>query len=287
MSLRTTSSQESLMNGANTPERPPSAAIRFLHGARSFAITGVAVTLLIGACSTQSEPVQRGERRPGQYVTWASADKARCEAATGLVNRLPNEDIAKASMSHIPGFPRWQPEPRIDQELSAGGSPYIYRLDYLYLDPDGTGVEKFIMRWTGSLSNLDTQSLYVLSALPRTREEVREIISRPPAFTASSTDYISQLRRMHGDAWKDWFIRDQVLVSAYGERQPMFFASETVHDKRVSTRTIVFMLDHKGNRQDICMLRRVCGCYESCTAPFNTTRERSELIPTASFCNQR
>jgi hypothetical protein len=247
----------------------------------------VAIASILMAYSGSVQAQEDAERRPGDYVVWASVDNARCERILGLVNQLPSQDVAAASENNVSGFLRWLPGPRIDTGIPTGGSPVFFILDFLHLDINGSGRKKYAVRNTFMLGRVDNQSLHVVDALPITRGQVGEMLSREPVFSATARNRITRLQEIYGESWKDWYIGSQVLISAFVEQdQPVFFASETVHDLRSSNRLAVFSLDHKGERKDVCMLRRICGCAEICTKPLHTTRERDALAPSAKFCKR-
>jgi hypothetical protein len=243
----------------------------------------LAILLLLG--SIQVRAADPSLRRPGHYVVWASVDKQVCQSAVDLVNGLPHQDVARASDAKMSGFLQWQSGPRIEDEPYPWGGRSYFALDHLVLGADGGSTKKYILRWTGMLSNAPTQSVYALDSLPSTREEVKSIItSQPPTFGDTSSQRIVELQRTRGDAWQDWYIGGQVLVSAYGVDPTIFFASHTAHDLTKSTSMLVFTIDPNGVREEKCMLRRICGCAKICRAPSFRQREEAELIPSARFC---
>jgi hypothetical protein len=154
----------------------------------------------------------------------------------------------------------------------------------LPIDLDGKGDKKHALRWTTMIASAETQKLFLVDAVPTTLAEMRRVLSQHAAFSSYGNYYMRQLQGVHGERWQDWYVGGQVLVSAFGEGQPLFFASATVHDKSSSHSMLVFSIDREGHRKDVCVLRRICDCADICSRPLYDERERAELIPSPKYC---
>jgi len=241
--------------------------------------------LLLVACGTPSRAQEPIERRPGNYLIWAGEEGAPCRTAMRFVNKLPNQDLASASRNMLSGLLRWHVGTRIPQEGPKAAFPF-YPLNHLQLDLTGSGETRYVIRSTTMLNRVETQTLHVSSSLPTSAQQVDMLFTTEPAFSGYADSGIAKLQARHGERWQDWYIGAHVVITALEGQPPVFVASETLHDLRTSTKALVFLLGNAGQREDICVLRRICTCHSSCAETLGSNRERALLLPADKYCKK-
>ena len=245
----------------------------------------VAIVCLLGFVSVSlaaSEHDDHSSWRPGRYIVWASAKDPVCGVTRDLVNTLPDQDVVRAASSGAKPFLEWSVGPRIGMKGNALQPPY-FPLSHLVAGK-GSRAQLFFVRYSGTIASTPTDALFVRHSLPVTPDDARKGIGHPD-FSTYQDDAIARAQRLHGKMWSDWYISGQVLISAFGkDGWPYFLATHTVHDVSKSTRILVFTFDENGRREDVCMLRRICGCSITCQKSLTTERERHLLLPSALYC---
>ncbi len=234
------------------------------------------------------------ERRPSNYVVWASADQSICEYVAKVVNAQPRQRAVEASERDTPGFAHWISGPVFKSEIS--GLPYYYPLTHIRADLDGIGSPKYVLRVRGPINRVETDSLYVTEFLPATTAEFESLIrSRRSDFSASDDGRIARLRKLYGAEWESWYPDEQSLVTALPNQSRPYFLAESSYKilgfssdqlEHDSTKILVFTLDNDGARKDVCMLRRVCGCHDRSCIESIPKKDRPKLTPSKKLCEK-
>jgi hypothetical protein len=237
------------------------------------------------------------ERRPGSYTIWASKDQGVCEHIKTALNRLPNKDLLQATLKHRANLLTWQPE----QIAEEPPSRHWVLVSSLITRLAGSDRPARLLRWSASLGGVETDQVWVLKqeeTIPTNFQEFRALIqARPPDFEGTNgRGNIEAVKRKHGDEWSRWVADTHVSVLAMTVHGRVYFlAQSTPPPPRwpgALSKILVFQLDSDGGQQDVCALRRICGCGDrSCIKHLASESElspseRSRLTPDPRRCGK-
>lgn len=222
------------------------------------------VTVLSAAfvLSVTTQAASAHDRVPRDYVVWRSADAGLCEAINTRINKLPDQDISRASQSGAAGFLKWSGQPTYIDRLSAEGAKSFFPVTTTTVVLESASLPSRILRYSGMVAGTPTDALYVLppgAKLPKDGNELRDLLgAKRPDFSSYEDGEMQRLQETHGKDWKQWDLHGQVTVHGLEiRRQPYFLAEEVSPSPDYASSILVFSLNTEGVQRDLCILRRV------------------------------
>lgn len=211
----------------------------------------------IAACWVNSAATE--SKRPlSAYVVAASKDVALCNAAAVFLNSLPGYDFSEASLQGKAGFMAWE-DTRFVQTEIPGVSKSYWGAARLVARLDGTVEKQTLFRLTSfDRHGQESDSLFLVlpqEKAPTDGSEFKEFLrGRTPVYgNTLSYEYISLLRRMHGDSWKIWDIRGNTFIAAFVLSGNLYFLAAKQPQR---DRVLIFTVDAQGQQEQQCLLRR-------------------------------